>query len=243
MIKLIKFGAHFGVPDPSPFVLKLETYLRLAKIDYAPIKGDVRKAPKGKFPILIDGDKTIADSQFCIDYLKETYGDPLNEGVSSLEKAHHHMLRLGLENETYFTMVAYRWLHENNSLTIRDAFFSKMGLPGKLIFKIVRKKIRRDVMGHGVLRHSWEEIDQLIKTDIDALETLLGDDPFFGGHEPKEIDCTTFAFIANMIVPDLASPFRDISRQSPTLIAYHNRMSEMVFADYKSSMIFEAKSS
>ena len=51
MIVLQKFGPHFGVPDPSPFVLKLETFLRLTKIDYEEeLLFDLRKTPKGKLP-------------------------------------------------------------------------------------------------------------------------------------------------------------------------------------------------
>ena len=240
MITLLKFGPNFGLPDPSPFVVKLETYLRLTGVDYTPKPGDVRKTPKKKIPVLIDGDDMVPDSQFAINYLKNRHGDTLNEGISTQDLARHHMLRLGLENHTYFLMLAYRWLYEKNAPIMRDTYFAPMGFMGKFIFKMVQKDMRRTVHGHGLLRHSWEELEGLVKRDIAALEAVLGDRDYFGGERPTEIDCTAFGFVCNMIVPEIDTPFRTLSRASGPLVNYHNRMTERVFSDYKDSMIFKA---
>jgi Glutathione S-transferase N-terminal domain len=48
MVTLYKFIPAWGLPDLSPFCVKLETYLRLAKIPYETQVGDPRKAPKKK---------------------------------------------------------------------------------------------------------------------------------------------------------------------------------------------------
>ena len=240
MITLLKFGPHFGLPDPSPFVVKLETYLRLADIDYISKAGDVRKTPKKKIPVLIDGSDVVADSQFAIEHLKAQHGDKLNEGLSDEVLARHHMLRLGLENHTYFLMVAYRWLHTKNAPIMRDTFFAPMGFMGKFIFKMVQKEMRRTVYGQGLLRHSWEELEGLVSQDVAALEAALGDRDYFGGERPTEIDCTAFGFLSGMIVPDIDTPFRTFARASRPLVNYHNRMTERAFADYKGSMIFNA---
>ncbi len=243
MLKLIKFGPQFGVPDPSSFVVKLETYLRLADLEYTSKNGDVRKAPKGKFPVLMDGDTPIADSQFAIDYLKEKHGDQVNDGLSAGEKAQQHLWRLGLENHTYFMLLAYRWLDKKNAPIMYETFFANMGFMGKFIFKIVCKDIRRTIKGHGILRHSWQEIDGLIAQDIVALEALLTDRPYFGGDKPREIDCTAFGLICNMIVPEMETPFRDLSRASKPLVDYHNRMTNETFPDYASTMLFKPSNS
>lgn len=241
MIKLMKFGPFFGVPDSSPFVLKLETYLRLADIDYEPVNFDVRKAPKGKLPCLkVDGE-IVADSEQAVCFLKNKFGDKLNEGLSAQELAQHHWIRLGLENHTYFMALAYRWINEQNAPIVRDAFFSSLGLPGKFIFKLIQKNFRRTIYGQGILRHSWDEIDELIRVDIQALENLLGDKPFFGGDAPREIDATTFGFVANMVVPEIDTPFLTHSRNSRALVDYNNRMTERLFPDYKETMVFEFK--
>ncbi len=236
MMQLLKFGPAFGVPDLSPFVLKLETYLRLAGFEYTPVNGDVRKAPKKKLPVLIDGARTIPDSEFAIRYLCETYGDKVNAGLPKIEHAGHHTLRLSLEDHTYFLAVAYRWMREDNARLVREAFFARLGVMKHVVFKLVQRSLRQTLNGQGTLRHGWGEIDRLIERDIEALEILLEGRPYFGGDEPREIDCTTFGFIANMIVPDFDTPFRTLSRQSAPLVDYHNRVTERLFSDYQASL-------
>lgn len=240
MIILQKFGPHFGVPDPSPFVLKLETFLRLAKIDYSEeLVFDPSKTPKGKLPCLVMDGTVTGDSEFAIAELKKKFNLDLNKGLTEAQLAQHHVLRLALENHTYFIALSYRWLHEKNAPIMQKAFFGPMGFMGKFLFKIVQKGMRRTVHGQGILRHSWDELDEMIIEDINALEAILGDQAFYGGDDPSEIDATTFAFIANMLVPEFDTPFRKIARNSRPLIEYHNRMTTKVFPDYKETMLIE----
>ena len=58
MIKLYKFGAMGKVCDPSPFCVKVETYLKMAGIDHEIYSGAkyMRGSPKGKLPYIVDGD-------------------------------------------------------------------------------------------------------------------------------------------------------------------------------------------
>ncbi len=74
MLTLQIFGPAFGLPDPSPFAMKGEMLLKLAGVDYRTEAGDVRKAPKGKFPVLIDGDTTVPDSTFIRFHLEDRHG-------------------------------------------------------------------------------------------------------------------------------------------------------------------------
>ena len=62
MITLYGFGPAFGLPDPSPFVTKAETLLKMAAVPYRTALGNLRKAPKGKLPYIDDDGAVIADS-------------------------------------------------------------------------------------------------------------------------------------------------------------------------------------
>ncbi len=49
MIILYQFPAVWGLPNASPFCMKVETYLRMTEIPYEPkLVMDPRKSPKGK---------------------------------------------------------------------------------------------------------------------------------------------------------------------------------------------------
>ena len=52
---LYGFGAGLGLPDPSPFVVKVAHYLRMIAVAYEPCAGNARKSPKGKLPISNSG--------------------------------------------------------------------------------------------------------------------------------------------------------------------------------------------
>ena len=77
MIELYQFPPMWGLPNFSPLCLKLETWLRMAKLPYqAPKCGiPLGKAPKHKLPYIVDRGQSIGDSSLIIDYLKATYGD------------------------------------------------------------------------------------------------------------------------------------------------------------------------
>lgn len=51
MIKLYQFEPAFGLPNASPFCMKVETYLRMAGLPYEIARNaDIRKRRKGKCP-------------------------------------------------------------------------------------------------------------------------------------------------------------------------------------------------
>jgi hypothetical protein len=53
MIKLYQYAPAFGLPNASPFCLKLETWLRMTGLPFQIQPFDFRqmsKAPKGKMP-------------------------------------------------------------------------------------------------------------------------------------------------------------------------------------------------
>lgn len=57
MIKLYGFGKRFGVVDGSPFVVKVDLYMRMASIEFE-VESDfnaIKKSPKGKLPFIEDG--------------------------------------------------------------------------------------------------------------------------------------------------------------------------------------------
>jgi hypothetical protein len=39
MIKLYQFNAAWGLPNPSPFCMKVETYLRMVSLPYEVVNG------------------------------------------------------------------------------------------------------------------------------------------------------------------------------------------------------------
>ena len=114
MLTLQIFGPAFGLPDPSPFAMKGEMLLKLAGVDYRTEAGDVRKAPKGKFPVLIDGDTTVPDSTFIRFHLEDRHGIDFDKGLSARERGIAWSVEKMLEDSLYFAVMYERWAIDEN---------------------------------------------------------------------------------------------------------------------------------
>ncbi len=109
MIKVLKFGSAFGLPDASPFVHKVETYLRITDQKYETTSGDVRKAPRKQLPFIdVDG-TVIADSSLIVDHLESKREHKLDAHLDAKQRALGTALKSMLEEHFYFGMLFMRW--------------------------------------------------------------------------------------------------------------------------------------
>lgn len=233
MIKLYQFRPAFGLPNASPFCMKVENYLRMAGLPYeCPRGADLRKAPKGKLPYIEDDGVTVADSAFIIDYLKRKYGDPLDAHLSAAERAAALACQRMLEENTYWAVLYFRWIDEAGWGLTREAFFDWMRPPLRWIVPAVaRRMVRRELHGHGMGRHTRDEIVAIGKRDLTASADLLGNQPFFMGAQPSSLDATAYAFLANVLQVPAESPLKTHARQFPQLEAYCQRMQAQYYGD------------
>ena len=231
MIKFYKFAPKFGVRNASPFVLKLETYLNLAGLEYEAVEIDnPAKAPKGKLPYIVDHGQTIADSSLCIDYLKDTYGDPLGDGLSAEQKAIGHAVVTMCEERTYWVLVNDRWMNPKNQETIKQTWFGGIPAPIRgLIFGKIIKDMKVGMRGHGIGRHSNEEIFAFGLKDLQAVQDILGDKPFLLDDKPREYDASIYGLLANLMAEGFPTPMSEFISNSPTLMGYIARVDEAAF--------------
>ena len=111
MIRLHQFKRQWGIANPSPFCMKVETYLRMTGLAYEVIEeASPLNAPKKKLPYIDDGEKVIPDSGFIIDYLKASYGNPLDGGLSRAQQDEAHLMRRLCEESLLWPVVYSRWI-------------------------------------------------------------------------------------------------------------------------------------
>ena len=114
MITLYTFGPLFGLPDPSPFVMKAEMLLKLAKLEYqASTKGFLR-APKGKLPYIDDDGTIVADSTLIRLHLEQKYGIDFDRGLSPRDRGIAWAAEKMLEDHLYWVLVYWRWMNDAN---------------------------------------------------------------------------------------------------------------------------------
>ncbi len=223
MIQLFSFGESFGVKDPSPFVLKVDAFMRICNIEFEHISNlaNLQKAPKGKLPFIQDSNKTIADSEFIVQYLIQRYHLTIDEHLTDEEKILSYFIGRTLEESFYWCLVYSRWEHEATWQKIKQAFFSKLPFPIKLIApKAARKDVKKALRYQGIGRHSEDEILTIAKNTLDMLQQQIDKKPYCFGDRISSIDATIYAFLAQVIIADLGSPLNNLAKKYHNLINY-----------------------
>jgi glutathione S-transferase len=230
MIELLQFAPAFGLMNASPFCMKVEVFLRLAGLEYRTVSASPLKAPKGKLPVVREGDTVVADSEAIVAWLQVRHGDRLPGALRNPPLGADHALRRMLEEHTYFALLWLRWIDDAAWPHTRDAFFGALPAPLRaLLPALVRRKMRRDLLGQGVGRHARDEIGRRACADLAALGAALGKGDFFGGDDPATLDATTYAFLANLLWAPVDSPVREhLVRAQPALVRYCERMDQRV---------------
>jgi len=232
MIKLHQFAPAFGLPNASPFCMKLENYLRMTGLPYTLVNsGDVLKAPKRKLPYIDDDGTIVSDTSFIIDYLKSKYGDPLDAALSPRDRAIATAFQRLLEENLYWAVVQTRWVQDDGWALTKSAFFDALPVPLRWIVPpLARRGILSEMRGQGMGRHSAEEIHAIGCRDLTALADFLADKPYMLGEQPSSLDASGYAFLANLLWAPVDSPIRRHALARPELEAYCQRMKARYYA-------------
>lgn len=200
------FGRALGQPDLSPFCVKLETYLRMAEVDYTTAFFSPRQAPKGKAPYIQHEGAFLGDSAQVIEYIKvQELGADLDEDLDAHQRAEARLLQSMLEEHLYFGLVYMRWQLDAGWAEFRPTCGDAMkrsGVPGflvPLVLLIARRNTIKALKGQGIGRHSEQEVVGTILELLQTAEAFLGDGPFMLGEQVTAIDATAFAMLGSIL--------------------------------------------
>ena len=232
MLKLYQFERTWGIPNLSHFCCKIETYLRMADIEYE-IKATLPlTAPKGKLPYLEDGETKLGDSQFIIQHLKTNNND-LDEGLNKTELALSLAMQRLLEEHLYWATMYSRWQYTDTNWQVnKKAIFGVMPpVIRDIAAAYFRNKIKNQIYGHGIGRHKTEEIFKLGMLDIDALSACLGDKKYFLGEQPTTLDASAFGILINTFGCPIESPLKEYGLSKDNLTNFVARIKAHFYSD------------
>jgi glutathione S-transferase len=232
MITLQGFGPAFGLPDPSPFVTKVEVLLKMAGLPYVVETAGLGKAPKGKLPYIVDDGETIGDSTFIRWHLERKYGLDLDRGLDAEQRAVAWAFEKMLEEHLYFAVLHTRWVDDANFDKGPRNILHMIPAPIRpFLVPMIRRQVRRALHGQGMGRHSPEEIVLLGTRSIDATADFLATKPFLMGSEPTAVDATAFAFVAGILCPVFESGLRTAAERRDNLKRYVGRMTARFYPE------------
>jgi len=232
VITLYSFGPGFGLPDPSPFVMKAEMLLKIAGLPHQVDHTGFSKAPKGKLPYIDDDGERIPDSTFIRWHLERKYKIDFDRGLSEEERAVAWAFEKAAEDQLYWALLDARWMDDANFDRGPRKFFERVPTPIRpLIIAMVRRKVRQALRAHGMGRHAPAEITALATRSIDAMAAYLGQKRFFMGAEPVGADATIFSFVAGALCPAFETPIRRAAERHDNLKRYVGRVTARFYPD------------
>lgn len=232
MMTLYAFGPAFGLPDPSPFCTKADILMQLSGLPYERRNGNLRRAPKGKLPMLIDDGETIPDSSFIRFHLEAKHGIDFDKGLTPEQSGVAWAVEKMLEDQLYWIVVHERWMDDANFTRGPAHFFKAVPAPLRpVIVGLVKRKVRRNLQGHGMGRHSDAEKLVLAQRAFSAIAAILGDRPYLGGDTPCGSDAALGAFLMAGLCPLFESPVRGVIEGHPNLTAYAARIKARFFPE------------
>lgn len=231
MIKLHVFPLTNGV-QPSPPCAKVETYFRLAGLPVEIERNwDLDKAPKGKFPYIEDGDRTVADSWFILRHLENRAGGGLDGRISAEARAQGHLIQRVCDESLYYVLSYLRWLTDDGFALVREAMFGAMPEGERNAIADEIRQIARDMLhNQGYGRHDTGEIVEQGEADLAALDATLGDRRFMLGDAPSTADCSAFGWLTCALFGPASPTLAAMVRRHPRLVAYEDRIRRRIAA-------------
>ncbi|XP_067139798.1 failed axon connections-like [Centruroides vittatus] len=239
VVYLYQFTRCPTLPSASPFCFKVETWLRMAGIKYENIDHKMKyKSKKGRLPFVELNGVEIADSDIIIKELSKHFDKDLDADLSADQRNISHAFISMLNNHTSWVMRWWRYSHPGDflkaaQLDIKRTLNSK--LPKGLLqffFKLGFKSNIKRTVGHGLGRHTPEEIYEFGKSDLKALSELLDDKTYFFGDEPHLLDCVAFAHLCQFIYVPFGGIKEYMETDCSNLLKFVHCMKERYWPDW-----------
>lgn len=233
MLKLIVFNPAFGAPSASPFCTKAMCLLKMTGVEHRVVYGgDSRKAPKQKLPVLMDQDRAIPDSDAIRAHLETVAGIDFDAGLDPKQRATSRAVIRMVEEHLYFAIIYDRWLNDENWPHVRKVFFAPLPAPLRgIISRLVRKKVRTQVMGQGMGRHSPQEQLARVDADLTAISALLDGQDFLFGNSPTGADASVAPMLEAIAAAPAETALKRRVSQDPVLMDYLARARGVIYPD------------
>ncbi|XP_071545191.1 failed axon connections homolog [Panulirus ornatus] len=217
-------------PGTSPYVLKLETYLRLAKIPYV-MDFTEPLGPKGLSPWITLNGEEFADSQLVIEHLGRQYNKDFSSGLTEVQRAVARTFNIMACEHLAWGLRFWRYSVDCCRGLIQST--SQVSLFLRLALFFLRWKVLKALWIQGTGRHTQKEVEHMVRQDLAAISHYLGEKPFLMGMEPCEVDCTMFGFLTQIMYNYPGSPYITMLIDDfPNLQMYQFRLRDLLWPDW-----------
>ena len=232
MITLYQFPVRGGLPNPSPFCMKLETYLRMADLEYE-VRAVLRPGSRtGKCPYIVIDGETLTDSSLIIAALESRFGHRVDGKLTLAQRGESLAFQRLLEEHLYWVSVYARWVAQPHAL--RRKFLEELGISSMLsgiASWLGKRRYEKVLHAQGIGRHPPEVIWQLGISDLQAVAHWLGTRPFAFGDTPTIFDACLYSYVGSIVHSPWDNPLKAAALKHRSLVDHFSRMMARYFPE------------
>lgn len=189
----------------SPFCLKARICLALKGVPYERVVltvsrlGELRRVnPLGKVPVLVEGGRATSDSSLIARQLEERFPRPALLPKDPGARAYCHVLEEWADESLSFIVGAFKFLNPANRARMREVTGEMASglVPAGLVTLLVRWRVTRRYRVAGYTSAHLPHLEERMAENLQALQTLLGENPFLLGKYATLADIAVFAQLA-----------------------------------------------
>ncbi|KAK5978498.1 hypothetical protein GCK32_001732 [Trichostrongylus colubriformis] len=236
VVYLYQFPRTKLLPSPSAPCLKVETWLRMAEIQYENIPCLLSpRSKEGTLPFVEFEGVEYPDSSFIIRDLTRILGVKLEDHLNDEQKA----VSRAFEELAHNSLLASHRLFrlENVSQFAELLPPNLFGFLHPFIVMLFKRKYVNSTASMlawtGIGKHSREEQIGIGSDDIRAISKYLGTKHYFSGFKPTRIDATLFAVLAQIVYAPYENEHLEvIKKECPNIMEYVERIKNRYWPDW-----------
>lgn len=190
-----------------------------------------------------EGPITLADSQFIIDHLISFgHAQDLDAELSPAQRVESRAFQVWTDELMYIAVVTTRF---GDAWPANYAkLYESLDLPSILNYApfkpVIMWNLRRSIMGsmrgHGVGRHSKEEVETKIREWVDGVAVKVGDnwEWFHRTAAPTQVDVVLSGFLMHFMSLDYNAEIVQMIAGKKSLVRYTLRAVELWYPEYES---------
>mmetsp|Transcript_24658 Transcript_24658/g.46910 ORF Transcript_24658/g.46910 Transcript_24658/m.46910 type:complete len:321 (+) Transcript_24658:70-1032(+) len=228
-----------GVSDFSPFVLRVEAYLRLIHQPYVK-RATITMAenPRHKIPYANVFGDMVDDSARILQTIQRKLNVEQEPKLTAHQKAMGHLISTLLCEGLYFTMLHALVDTKHGQDHIWALLQEKVSIPPLrlIIFQSVIENEHKNTWGQGYGRYPEAYVIEKAMQDLEALSIILGDNEFILGTPQATLyDIDVYAFVGICFLSSFAAPLdwiQQAKRQFPNLVQHTHRLKDLLYPEH-----------
>lgn len=229
---------HHGIADFSPFVNRVENYLKLLNIRYVKRTSfTLAENPRHKMPYANVYGEMVDESSRIIEMFQRKLDIDPDYGLTKNQIATGTMLRTLLSDAFYFVMLHALVDTKAGHVTIRELMSQDICFPPlrPILVRYMIALEHENLWGQGYGRYPESFVVEKAFHQMQAVSTVLGKRKFIlGTADPTVYDTDLYAFLSVCFLLPSNTPswIQAMKRKFPNLLDHTQRMQAMLYPEY-----------